>query len=124
MSPTENRYPHAPTKIIVAADGDVVTAATDTALIGESLYEIEGVEEVFGPDFRFVAATRDPLTVQRMWQGAVWEPVIEPFGVRGAYVEATERVRVVNSDLLTLAAYVDLSGRVSAALAAGEDNDA
>ena len=109
---------------IVAAEGNLVTAATDTELVGEDLYDIEGVEETFGSAFRHVAGTREPLTVLRMWRGAVWETRIGPFEAHGfadgIYIEATELTRIVQDDLVTLERYVELSTRISAALGRGE----
>lgn len=107
------------TRILVVEGGVFVTAATDADVIGEDVYEIPGVEDAFGADFRLVACCREPHCVRRFWRGSVWDAHVEPYGNGGIYAELIEVERIGAENLVTFRDFVDAATRISESLERG-----
>lgn len=96
----------------------VVTGATLHNRIGQHVYDLAGIEEVWGPLYDLVLVTGETQYVRRFWQGAVWEAIIEPHGAGGLHIECRVVDQIVPDDLVTLTHHADALTRVLASLAA------
>ncbi len=109
--------------VVVSPDYRIVQSShwNRDDVLGTCVWDIPGVSEALGADYRYAMETRRRHVARRFWDGAVWNHTYVPLADGNLYVDCECLMIFKPCDKLTLTRFVEFATRASAALTAVAD---